>query len=101
MPGAGWTVLQGQAARDYWEDARDEWIDEQDGGAVAAPEDQQDLTPDTDTSPDSGDTGSVTPSDPADTDVTVKNIPDFSHGTDKIVLDSAIFSSLSSTRSPW
>ena len=96
MPGAGWTILQGQAARDYWEDARDEWIAEQDGGAVAAPEDQQDLTPDTDTTPDLGDTGSVTPSDPADTDVTVKNIPDFNHGTDKIVLDSSIFTSLTS-----
>lgn len=26
LPGEGWTVLQGQAARDYWEAARDEWI---------------------------------------------------------------------------
>ncbi len=26
VPPAGWTVLQGQAARDYWEQARDEWI---------------------------------------------------------------------------
>jgi Ca2+-binding RTX toxin-like protein len=26
-PGAGWTILQGQAARDYWETARKAWID--------------------------------------------------------------------------
>ncbi|MFW8637312.1 hypothetical protein [Cribrihabitans pelagius] len=26
MPGKGWTVLQGQEARDYWDAARDEWI---------------------------------------------------------------------------
>jgi hypothetical protein len=25
-PGAGWTILQGEAARDYWEAARAEWI---------------------------------------------------------------------------
>lgn len=30
-PGAGWTILQGQAARDYWEKARAEWIAEHGG----------------------------------------------------------------------
>ncbi len=37
MPGKGWTVLQGQEARDYWEEARDGWIAAQDGDA--APDD--------------------------------------------------------------
>jgi Ca2+-binding RTX toxin-like protein len=35
MPPAGWTVLQGQAARDYWQAARTDWIDRHtDGGPV-------------------------------------------------------------------
>ena len=33
-PGAGWTVLQGQAARDHWNRERAEWISEHDGGGV-------------------------------------------------------------------
>ncbi len=28
MPPKGWKVLQGQAARDYWENARDKWVAE-------------------------------------------------------------------------
>jgi len=33
MPPAGWTVLQGQPARDYWQTVRAEWIDRHsDGG---------------------------------------------------------------------
>ena len=33
LPPAGWTVLQGQPARDYWQAARAEWIDRHsDGG---------------------------------------------------------------------
>ncbi len=35
MPPAGWTVLQGQEARDYWEQARDEWIARHADGTVA------------------------------------------------------------------
>jgi Ca2+-binding RTX toxin-like protein len=31
LPPAGWTVLQGQAARDYWNAARAEWIDRHSG----------------------------------------------------------------------
>jgi hypothetical protein len=31
MPPAGWTVLQGQAARDYWDTARADWIANHDG----------------------------------------------------------------------
>jgi hypothetical protein len=31
MPPAGWTVLQGQAARDYWNQARSTWIAEHEG----------------------------------------------------------------------
>lgn len=31
MPPAGWTVLQGQAARDYWETARAAWVDSHSG----------------------------------------------------------------------
>jgi Ca2+-binding RTX toxin-like protein len=30
-PGAGWTILQGEAARDYWEAARAKWIANHDG----------------------------------------------------------------------
>ncbi|NIX76883.1 calcium-binding protein [Microvirga terricola] len=30
-PGAGWTILQGQAARDYWAKARAAWIDDHKG----------------------------------------------------------------------
>jgi Ca2+-binding RTX toxin-like protein len=37
MPPAGWTVLQGQAARDYWEKARAEWIANHDGTTTPAP----------------------------------------------------------------
>ncbi len=33
MPPAGWTVLQGQAARDYWEDTRNEWTSTRGDGA--------------------------------------------------------------------
>ena len=36
LPPSGWTVLQGQAARDYWAQARDGWISQHaDAGAVA------------------------------------------------------------------
>ena len=31
MPPAGWTVLQGQAARDYWAEAKANWIENHDG----------------------------------------------------------------------
>jgi Ca2+-binding RTX toxin-like protein len=31
MPPAGWTVLQGQAARDYWESSRTAWVDRHSG----------------------------------------------------------------------
>lgn len=36
MPPSGWTVLQGQAARDYWAKARDGWISEHTGAGVVA-----------------------------------------------------------------
>jgi hypothetical protein len=39
MPPAGFTVLQGQAARDYWEKAKAAWLDNHDGTPFA------DLTP--------------------------------------------------------
>ncbi len=38
MPPEGWTVLQGQEARDYWENARDEWVARHDAEGTAAPE---------------------------------------------------------------
>ncbi len=38
-PPPGWTVLQGQAARDYWEEARDDWIATHEGDADPAPGD--------------------------------------------------------------
>jgi Ca2+-binding RTX toxin-like protein len=34
MPPAGWTVLQGQAARDYWESSRTAWVDRHSGADV-------------------------------------------------------------------
>jgi hypothetical protein len=37
MPPAGWTVLQGQAARDYWNNARDTWIANHDGSDPPPP----------------------------------------------------------------
>ena len=37
-PPAGWTVLQGQAARDYWQNARAEWISNHaDGSSPSTP----------------------------------------------------------------
>jgi Ca2+-binding RTX toxin-like protein len=33
MPPSGWTVLQGQAARDYWQNARAEWVGRHSDGA--------------------------------------------------------------------
>jgi hypothetical protein len=38
MPPEGWTVIQGQAARDYWDQAKAEWIENHEGdGAMTAP----------------------------------------------------------------
>jgi Ca2+-binding RTX toxin-like protein len=37
MPPAGWTVLQGQAARDYWALSRDTWIANHDGSEPLLP----------------------------------------------------------------
>ncbi len=37
LPPSGWTVLQGQAARDYWAHARDAWIARHADGSTAAP----------------------------------------------------------------
>ncbi len=34
MPPAGWTILQGQAARDFWEQARTDWVDRHTGGTA-------------------------------------------------------------------
>lgn len=34
MPPEGWTVLQGQAARDYWQKAKSEWIERHSGEDV-------------------------------------------------------------------
>ena len=33
LPGKGWTILQGQAARDFWEDSRADWIEHHQGEA--------------------------------------------------------------------
>ena len=37
MPPAGWTVLQGQAARDFWAHARAAWLADHDGADPALP----------------------------------------------------------------
>jgi hypothetical protein len=36
-PGEGWTILQGQAAREYWDKARAAWVDNHDGTPVTTP----------------------------------------------------------------
>lgn len=41
----GFTVLQGQEARDYWEASRAEWIEEHTGEASTAPETGAEVTP--------------------------------------------------------
>jgi Ca2+-binding RTX toxin-like protein len=60
MPPKGWTVIQGQAARDYWDHAKAEWIanHEGDGGATVPPPDGSTGTPTTpdDTTPPGSDT---------------------------------------------
>ncbi|MGK7867629.1 M10 family metallopeptidase C-terminal domain-containing protein [Falsiroseomonas sp. E2-1-a20] len=38
-PTQGWTILEGQAARSYWEQARSEWISEHGDGSVTEPDD--------------------------------------------------------------
>lgn len=38
MPPEGWTVLQGQAARDYWQQAKTEWIERHSGEDVVTPD---------------------------------------------------------------
>ncbi|MGG5887532.1 hypothetical protein ACLF3G_10380 [Falsiroseomonas sp. HC035] len=38
-PTQGWTILEGQAARNYWEQARSEWISEFGDGSDADPDD--------------------------------------------------------------
>jgi hypothetical protein len=53
-PTQGWTILEGQAARSYWEQARSEWISEHgtsmtadpDGAAEPTPEDSTPAEPD-------------------------------------------------------
>lgn len=44
MPPSGWTVLQGQEARDYWQEAREEWIARH-GGDGAPPVTDEDSAP--------------------------------------------------------
>lgn len=36
-PPAGWTVLQGQAARDYWKQSRDKWVANYSTGSTSTP----------------------------------------------------------------
>ncbi len=50
MPPKGWTVLQGQEARDYWQQARDAWVDEHSGSGTA-PVDPPSLPGDTSIDP--------------------------------------------------
>ena len=50
MPPAGWTVLQGQAARDYWAQAKADWIERHEGGGADLPPPVSE-TPDTDIPP--------------------------------------------------
>lgn len=92
MPPEGWQVLQGQEARDYWENARDEWIAEHGDGAgdiqegtegdePVAGDDQPDVSEDqnTDATPDvdAGETPDTTPdADDADTGETSEAKPD-------------------------
>ncbi|WP_370303017.1 hypothetical protein [Pseudooceanicola sp.] len=97
MPGAGWTVLQGQAARDYWAKARAEWIAEQDGSTAPVAEVPQGSTSNSDTPQvvdEADDVLLPAPLPGPGLEVSIKTVPDFNHNTDKIVLDSSIFTSL-------
>ncbi len=115
MPGAGWTILQGQAARNYWKSARAEWIAEHDGTETgSAPPRTPDLigTAGADTLTGSsaddylyGLRGNDTLTGGAGEDVFVFNtapatgsnvdvVTDFDPKADKILLDSSIFTSL-------
>ena len=52
-PPAGWTILQGQVARDYWNNAKADWIARHDG-ANPAPEPTPAPTPDQEAAPTPG-----------------------------------------------
>jgi Ca2+-binding RTX toxin-like protein len=38
LPGKGFTILQGQAARNFWANARQEWIEKHEGGGGVTPD---------------------------------------------------------------
>jgi RTX calcium-binding nonapeptide repeat (4 copies) len=44
-PGEGWTILQGQAAREYWDKAHAAWVDNHDGTPAATPAPTPESTP--------------------------------------------------------
>ncbi|WP_445502949.1 hypothetical protein [Microvirga sp. G4-2] len=66
LPTKGWTVLQGQAARDYWNKAKSAWLDAHDGTSTQAP---------TDTTPTTSEptTTEPTPTQPVPSDSTAIN----------------------------
>ena len=69
-PPKGWTILQGQAARDYWEKARAEWISKHDGtqsGDAPAPTPPSEPVPEPTPAPTPEPTPQPTP-DPAPSD---------------------------------
>ncbi|ANW00256.1 right-handed parallel beta-helix repeat-containing protein [Bradyrhizobium icense] len=70
MPPEGWTVLQGQEARDYWQQAKAEWIknhEGEDGTAAPPPVNEPPVEPveETPTASDSDTTGTTTGSSPS------------------------------------
>ena len=68
MPPEGWTVLQGQAARDYWAQAKANWIDNHDGNTgttLPPPVIQQPPVEETPTASGSDPTGSTAGSGPS------------------------------------
>lgn len=62
-PPAGWTVLQGQAARDYWQNARASWITTHSGGSALPPDPTPDPAPDPVPPPVTPDVGGISISD--------------------------------------
>ncbi|MGG5817776.1 M10 family metallopeptidase C-terminal domain-containing protein [Falsiroseomonas sp. HW251] len=61
-PPAGWTILQGQAARDYWQQAKTEWIAEHPGIGTSTGTSSSGSTP-TDPPPVTPPPGDTTPTD--------------------------------------
>jgi len=96
MPPEGWTVIQGQAARDYWDQAKAEWINNHEGdGGTTAPPPVESVSTDTPTVPDattasgSDTTGTTTGSSPSTDGTSTSTVGTTAGGTttDGVIAD--------------